>query len=304
MITVLLIWAVATIVFLFMRIIPGDPAALIAGDTATDEQLLAIRTQLGLEEPMLNQYGSWMFAMIQGDLGDSIISNRPVVSDLANQLPRTLELAFSSVVLATIVGLPIGIWAATHRNRMQDHVSSAVALVGLSVPGFIVGSVLMLLLAVKWQVLPATGFVPLMDDPVQHYRHMLLPAVSLAAPMAAVIVRYTRSAVLDVLNKEYVRTAHAKGLGPAIVLYKHAVRNALIPVITVIGLEMGALLGGTVIIETIFSWPGLSSMLFRAIAQRDYPVVQGVVLLIAVVFILLNLLVDIVNALLDPRIRY
>lgn len=302
--TLFLAWAVATVVFVFMRAAPGDPAAIIAGDAATPEQIESIRQELGLDGSWWSQYSRWMGSLLQGDLGNSVISNTSVAKDLMAQLPRTLELALASVIIAVAIGVPLGIWAAVHRGRFQDHVTTVVSLIGLSVPGFILGSLLVLALAVKLGWLPATGFVPFREDPIQHLKHLILPAVSLGMPMAAVFVRYTRSTVLDVLDRDYVRTARAKGLKPTIVLYRHAVRNALIPVITLLGLELGGLLGGTVIIEFIFSWPGLSSMLSRAISQRDYPVVQSVVLLIALIFIFLNLLVDIVNGLLDPRIRF
>ncbi len=301
--TILLAWAVATIVFLFMRLVPGDPASIIAGDTATPEQIAAIRQQLGTNKSVFGQYTSWMESLLQGNLGTSIISHTSIATDLFTQLPRTLELALASILIAVVVGVPLGIWAAVHRDHVADHVTSLVALVGLSVPGFVLGSLLVLVLAVKLGWFPATGYVPFSEDPVQHLKHLLLPALSLGVPLSAVFIRYSRSSVLDVLNRDYVRTARAKGLNPTVVLYRHAVRNALIPVVTLLGLEMGGLLGGTVIIESIFSWPGLSTMLFRAISQRDYPVVQGVVLLIALIFIFLNLLVDLVNGLLDPRVR-
>lgn len=302
--TMVLAWAVATIVFFFIRLVPGDPAAQIAGEVATPEQINAIRERLGLNAPWYEQYLRWMGNLLRGDLGDSLISGIPVVDDLTAQLPRTLELALASVVLAVAIGVPLGVWAATHRDRPQDHLASAVSLATISVPGFILGSLLVLAFAVKLNWLPATGFTPLQEDPVDHLKHLLLPAVALGIPMSAALVRYTRSAALEVLGRDYVRTARAKGLGPTVVLYRHAVRNALIPVVTLLGLEMGGLLGGTVIIETIFSWPGLSSMLSRAISQRDYPIVQSVVLLIALIFIFLNLIVDVVNGFLDPRIRY
>jgi len=302
--TIFLAWAVATIVFVFMRMVPGDPAAAIAGDTATPDQIEQVREDLGLAGPWYGQYARWMGALLRGDLGTSVISNTPVANDLFVQLPRTLELALVSVVIAVAIGVPLGIWAAVHRGRFQDHVTTVASLAGLSVPGFVLGSLLVLVLAVNLGWLPATGYVAFRDDPAQHLKHLAMPAVSLGLPMAAVFVRYTRSTVLDVLGRDYVRTARAKGLRPTIVLYRHAVRNALIPVVTLLGLELGGLLGGTVIIEFIFSWPGLSTMLARAISQRDYPVVQSVVLLIALIFIFLNLLVDVVNGLLDPRIRY
>jgi len=301
--TVLLAWAVSTIVFLFMRMIPGDPAAIIAGETATPEQIEAIRSQLGTNDSLVTQYTTWMGNLLRGDLGTSIISKTSIASDLLAQLPRTLELALVAIIIAVVIGVPLGIWAAVRRDRMADHATSFFALLGLSVPGFVLGSLLVLIFAVKLGWLPATGYTAFSDDPVAHLKHLLLPALSLGVPMAAVFVRYARSSVLDVLNRDYVRTARAKGLNPMTVLVRHAVRNALIPVITLLGLEMGGLLGGTVIIESIFSWPGLSTMLFRAISQRDYPVVQSVVLLIALIFIFLNLLVDVVNGLLDPRIR-
>jgi len=300
----LLAWAVATIVFLFIRLIPGDPAALIAGDRATPQQVHAVRQSMGLSDPLSVQYVRWFGRLFCGDLGVSLVSDRPVSQDLVAQLPRTLELILAALVLSVLAGVPLGVLAAIRRDRPADLVSGILALLGLSLPNFVVATLLVLIVSVRLRLLPSSGYVPFLQHPIQHLRLLLLPTISLAVALTGVVMRMTRSSLLEVLSQDYVRTARAKGLREITVLFSHVLRTSLIPVITILGVELGSLLGGTVVIEYIFSWPGLSSLLFRGISQRDYPLVQGVVLLIAAVFILTNLLVDTLNALLDPRIRY
>jgi peptide/nickel transport system permease protein len=295
---------VASVVFLLLRLVPGDPARAILGETASEEQVAAMRQKLGIDRPFYEQYAAWMGRLARGDLGTSVVSGRPVLLDVRQRIGNTVELILFATTLSLLVGLPLGIIAALRANRPADFVLSSLAMLGLSLPGFVVGTVLVLVfgLALRW--LPPARFVPWADDPLQHLRLLILPTVTLAASSTAVVMRMTRSAMLEVVRQDYIRTARAKGLAGAVVIARHALRNALNPVISLVGLELAALLGGTVIVETIFNWPGLSTLLLAGVRSRDYPVVQGVVLLIAVLTVLINLMVDLVYGLLDPRISY
>jgi peptide/nickel transport system permease protein len=300
-----LVFVVATLVAVFIHLIPGDPVYVILGETnVTPERVAAVRAELGLDRPVLVQYADWLGGLLRGDFGDSLTSGRPIGGDLLLRLPRTLELILVSTLLSVLVGIPLGVLAATHRNRAPDLAVSTLALVGVSAPVFVVGTLLLLLFGVIWGILPATGYVPFTEDPLRHLKHLILPSVTLATLETAIVLRMTRSSMLEVLAEDYVRTARAKGLDGRLVLYGHALRNALIPVLTIVGIQIGSALGGTVLVELIFNWPGLSTYLVTGINQRDYPVVQAVVLVIATLFILLNLLTDLVYAVVDPRIRY
>lgn len=303
--SVALIFVVASLVALFIQFLPGDPAYVILGENnATPERVAAVREELGLNRPIAVQYADWMTGVFQGDLGTSLTSNRPVATDLAQRLPRTFELIIGSTVLATLIGVTAGVVAASHRNRLPDVVVSVVSLIWISTPVFVSGTLLLLVFGLKLKLFPATGYVSFTDDPVGHLQRLALPVVTLALLDAAVILRMTRSTLLEVLGEDYVRTARAKGVSNQRVLYGHALRNALIPVVTVIGLQMGTLLGGSVLVEFIFNWPGVSSYLITGITRRDYVVVQAVVLVIATLFIFLNFVTDLIFAVLDPRIRY
>ncbi len=295
---------VASAVFLLLRIVPGDPARAILGETASDEQVATMRQRLGIDRSVPEQYGAWMGRLARGDLGTSVISGRSVLLDVRLRIGNTAELIAFSTVLSLAVGMPLGIVAALRANRSADYLLSSLAILGLSLPSFVVGTVLLLVfgLALRW--LPQTRFVPWSDDPGQHLRALVLPVITLAASSAAVVMRMTRSSMLEVIGQDYIRTARAKGLAGGTVVVRHALRNAINPVVSIVGLELAALLGGTVIVETIFNWPGLSSLLIAGVRARDYPVVQGVVLVIAVLTVLINLLVDLVYGLLDPRISY
>jgi len=299
-----LVFLVASLMAIFIQLLPGDPAYTILGDKASPERAAAVRQKLGLDRPIYVQYVDWIGGVAHGDLGNSLISDRPILSDLAKRLPRTIELITVSMILAILIGIPCGVIAANYRNRMPDIVVSLISLIGVSTPVFVSGTLLLLVFGVRLQILPATGYVSITDDPLGHLKHLLMPAVTLALLEAAVILRMTRSSLLEVLSEDYVRTARAKGLGQRIVLYRHALRNALIPVVTIIGIQGGTLLGGTVIVEYIFNWPGVSTYLLAAINQRDYPVIQAIILIIATLFVLLNLATDLVYAVIDPRIKY
>ncbi|MFO7270288.1 MAG: ABC transporter permease [Sphaerobacter thermophilus] len=294
---------VATVVFMLLRLVPGDPARAILGDTATEEQVARVRHQLGLDQPIYRQYVSWMADVLRGDLGTSITSGRPVATDVRDRLGNSLELIVLATALSLIIGLPLGIIAGLRANRLPDFVLSAAAMLGLSLPGFVVGTVLLLIFALRLRWLPQTQFVEWSEDPAGHFKLVILPVLTLAASTVAVIMRMTRSSMLEVVRQDYIKLARAKGLSERTVILRHALRNAINPVVSVVGLELATLLGGTVIVETIFGWPGLSSLLIAGVRARDYPVVQGVVLLIAVLTILINIAVDIAYAVLDPRIR-
>jgi ABC-type dipeptide/oligopeptide/nickel transport system permease component len=297
------IFCVATLVFLLLRLVPGDPARAVLGENATVEQVATVRHQLGLDRPLLVQYGRWMGHIARGDFGASILSGRPVLTDVRQRIGNTIELIVLSTLLSLLVGIPLGIISALRANRAEDYTLSSAAMLGLSLPSFVVGSVLLLVFALKLHWLPPSQFVS-WQQPGQHIKLLILPVVTLAASTAAVILRMTRSAMLEVIRQDYIRTARAKGIGERLILLRHALKNAVNPVISVTGLELASLLGGTVIVETIYGWPGLSSLLLSGVRSRDYPVVQGVVLVIAVLTILINLLVDLAYGLLDPRIRY
>lgn len=299
-----LVFLVASFMAIFIQLLPGDPAYTILGDKASPERAAAVRKQLGLDRPIYVQYADWIGNVARGNFGNSLISDRPILNDLAKRLPRTIELIVASMILAIVVGIPLGVIAANYRNQMPDILVSIISLLGVSTPVFVSGTLLLLVFGVRWQILPATGYVSITENPLGHLEHLLMPAVTLALLEAAVILRMTRSSLLEVLSEDYVRTARAKGLGQRIVLYQHALRNALIPVVTIIGIQAGTLLGGTVIVEYIFNWPGVSTYLLAAINQRDYPVIQAIILIIATLFVLLNLVTDLVYAAIDPRIKY
>lgn len=303
-----LMFMVATLVFFMMRLVPGDVVdAMVTEETQVSPEIMeARRRMLGLDQPLHVQYITWITAFVRGDWGISPYSGRPVLPDIMSGLPRTLELVVAGTLMAWLIGIPLGIFAAVnHRSWMDVGVTSA-ALVGLSTPVFVTGTMLILIFSLHLRWLPAVsgGYVSFVDNPSRHMQQLILPTLSLGLSMGAVLMQMTRSSLLEVLRQDYIRTATAKGLKLSGVYWQHALRNALIPVVTLGGLQMGSLLGGTVIIEAIFVWPGLSTILINAVQHRDYPLVQGTVFLIAAAFILITLIVDIINAYLDPRIRY
>jgi peptide/nickel transport system permease protein len=308
LLSALLIICVATIVFFLIHLVPGDAVDVMLGGGesggATREQMEAARKALGLDQPLIRQYGQWLFRLIQGDLGQSPLTGRLIAPDILQQLPRTLELAVASMTIALCIGIPLGIVAALKQNRSLDFVIGGFALIGLSTPSFVVGTLAILVVGLYLQLLPLSGYISFVENPPEHLRLLLFPSAALGLSQAAFMVRMTRSAMLEVLRQDYIRTARAKGLHEFFIHYRHALRNALIPVVTLAGIQMGTLLGGTVVIEYVFSWPGLSTLLITGVWRRDYPMVQAVVLLIAGGFILINLLVDILNACINPRIRY
>ena len=297
---------VAFVVFLLMRAVPGDVVTNLVGleGNVTPERLAELRRMFGLDLPVHVQFSQWLSAVVQGDLGSSLRTGRPVGLDLALRFPVTLQLTLLSLSVALLIALPAGIAAALGRGRAVDYAVSVFALLGLSVPSFFLGILLILFFSLKLRWLPPAGYVPFLEAPVESLKHMLLPSVSLGLVLAAATTRIVRSTMLEVLNRDFVRTARAKGAGERRVLYRHALRNALIPVVTVVGLQFGTLLGGAVIIEQVFSLPGVGRFALEGINLRDYPVVQGAVLLISAAFIVVNLLVDVLYSVIDPRIRY
>jgi peptide/nickel transport system permease protein len=304
--TLFLAWLVATIVFLVLHLVPGDPAELLlsSGGAMPDPTAVAeLRARLGLDRPILTQYRDFAAGLMRLDLGRSLVDDYSVASEIALRLPRTLELILAATLLALLVGVPAGVNAAVHRGGRFDRVMSAVTAVLLAVPVFVLGTLLILVFAQMLRLTPAGGFVPFARNPGQHLALLALPAIAIGKGLAAIVFRMMRASVLDTLSADHVRTARAKGLSNARILAHHVVRNAFTPVLTVLGLHMGALLGGTVLVEYVFNWPGLSTPLIRAVEGRDYPMVVGIVLTISGLFLLINMTVELLYGVLDPRVR-
>ncbi|SDH33844.1 ABC transporter permease [Halanaerobium congolense] len=315
---------VAIIVFLIVHLIPGDPAQTMLGERATDQALERLREQMGLNDSLPVQFWRYVKDLLRGDLGRSIMSNNPVSAELMQRFPATLELSFFAIIFAVFVGVPAGIFASMNQNSWFDNLSMLIALIGVSMPIFWLGLMFIWLFAVELGWFPPSSrigvgleFTPITNlyviDSILQFNftalknvlhHLVLPAVALGTIPMAIIARMTRSSMLEVLKKDYIRTAYAKGLKRKIVIFKHALKNAMVPIITVVGLQFGVLLGGAVMTETIFSWPGLGKYLVDAIYARDFPIVQGGILFFAGVFVIVNLIVDLSYALVDPRIQY
>ncbi len=295
---------VSVAVFLMVHLTPGDPVKLMLGEDAGPEAVAALQRELGLDRSLPVQYTRWLGDVLTGDLGRSIRTNQPVFEAIVSRLPVTLELAFLSMLLALAVGLPTGILAAIKRNSPVDTASTTVALLGISLPSFFVGILLILLLAQQLRLLPPSGYVPFREDPVQNLKLMIMPSIALGAALAGILSRMMRSSLLEVLGADYIRTARAKGLNDRRTILGHGLKNALLPVVTVVGLQTGALLGGAILTETIFALPGVGRLVIDSIFARDFPMVQGVVLFLAVVRVLSNLAADITYVQLDPRITY
>jgi peptide/nickel transport system permease protein len=316
------LFGVSLVVFLFLRLIPGDPATAILRENATSAQIAALNERLGLGKPLYEQYIDYMSKILRGDLGEGYFTRSPVIEDLGRRLPATAELALSAVLIATVLGIALGVIAAIRRGSLVDYGTMTLSLIGVSMPIFWLGLMLIYLFAVYLRWLPPstrgeqpetvrTGLYTIdyllsadLAGFIEAVKHLFLPAIVLATVPLAVIARQTRSAMLEVLSQDFVRTAWSKGLRERVVVSRHVLKNAMLPVITVVGLQAGALLSGAVLTETVFSWPGLGTFVLESIIQRDYPVVQSVVLVFALIFVIVNLLVDVSYAWLDPRIRY
>ncbi len=294
---------ITVIVFAGVRMIPGDPARVMAGTDADTAGLEEIREKYGLRDPIPVQYFRWVGLALRGDLGESIRTRQSVAWTVAIKLPITVELACLALLVALSLAIPAGVLAAVRRNTPWDVAASAVSLCGVSIPNFWLGIMLILLVSVRLGWLPASGFVPLLEDPVANVRRMIMPALVLGTALAAVLMRQTRNAMIEVLSADYIRTARSKGLAGFAVVVRHALRNGLIPVVTVLGLQMGALMSGAVVTESIFVLPGFGRLIVEAVFTRDYPLVQGVVLITASSYVLINLLVDVSYSILNPRIR-
>jgi peptide/nickel transport system permease protein len=291
------------LIFLGLRLLPGDPALILAGQDASPETLQAIRQQNGLDQPLPVQYVIWLNNVVHGDLGVSFFTKAPVAQLLSQRIPATLELGIAGMLVSILLGIPTGIAAAVQSHRMPDWIVSAFNGLAVAVPGFWLGilSIILFSLVLGW--LPPGGHGDFLKDPVLELKFLLLPAVTLALPFAAGLSRLVKGSMLEVLNDDYVRTARAKGLGEQAVVWRHALRNAMVPVATILGLQFGRLLGGAVITESVFSWPGVGRLIRDSIGNRDYAVVQASLLMLVLVFVVINLLTDITYGVLDPRIR-
>ena len=302
--TIPVMGVVAVFVFFLLRFAPGDPAAIIAGDDATVAQIAAIRAKLGLDRPVLEQFGIWVLGMLQGDFGTSIFSNLPVTRLIAQRVEPTLALALSTLAVAVVLAIPLGVLAAAKARRLTDRAVMLFAVMGFAMPVFLVGYVLIYIFAVRLNWLPVQGYRPLAEGAGPWARHLVLPSLALGITYMALIARITRASMLEVLSQDYIRTANSKGLATSRVLLLHALKNAAVPIVTVIGIGVALLISGVVITETVFNIPGLGRLTVDAVLKRDYPIVQGLIIVFAGVKVLVNLLIDISYAFLDPRIRY
>jgi ABC-type dipeptide/oligopeptide/nickel transport system permease component len=294
--------AVLTVVFVIVRIIPGDPALTVLGDQATPAALAALRTKLGIDKPLHLQYVDFMLSALQGDLGRSLVSGRPVIQEVTAVLPHTLDLTISSLLLGSAIGIPLGIWAALRRNRLADYVIRIVSLIGLSFPVFVSGIFLLLVFALQYRIFPVIGTADLANLGDRAWK-LVLPTLTLGLVMVAYITRVTRSAMLQVLSEDYVRTARAKGVPARLVVTRHALRNALIPVVTVVGLYLGINIGNSVLTEIVFNRPGLGKVIVTALNQREYSMLQGLMVIYCFLIVVTNLLTDLTYGLIDPRVK-
>lgn len=289
------LWAVVTLVFLLIHIVPGDPARNLLGENATEQQVEAVRSELGLDKPLLTQYTDYWKGLLRGDWGVNPVTRESVLNRIASRYPSTVKLAITAMLFAIVVSIPLGVTAATHKGSAVDSLSTLGALLGVSLPSFALGPLLVLIFSVQLGITPVSGAGGLAN--------LILPAITLGAGLSAILTRIVRSSVLEELGEDYVRTARAKGLPEHQVIYKHVLKNGLIPVVTVLGLQFGVLLAGAIITERVFAWPGIGSLLVDSISERDYKLTQGCILMIAVTYVLVNTLTDTVYRFLDPRIR-
>jgi peptide/nickel transport system permease protein len=302
--TIPVLMLVTLLTFLLIKLVPGDPAAVIGGPEATDAQLDVIRHQLGLDQPFLLQMGRWYWHLLHGDLGDSFLLSRGVSQAIVERLPVTLSLAGLSMLMSVVVAVAMGLLAAVRANSWLDQLVMTLALLGVALPNFWLALLLIIVFAVHLNLLPSGGYIPWTEDPWGWLQSCILPAVSLALLQIGLLARITRSTMLEVLNQDYVRTAWAKGLSPGRVIGLHALKNALVPILTVAGIALGLLLGGSVVIETVFAIPGVGKLIGAAILRRDYPIMQGGLLFITALTMLVNLAVDLLYVVIDPRVAY
>ncbi|MGD9714634.1 MAG: ABC transporter permease [Thermomicrobiales bacterium] len=300
--TVFVLFGSSLLIFGLMHLVPGDPARAMLGPLGSPDAVATLRERLGLNESIARQYVNWLSHAVQGDLGESILLNQSVTSLLAQRLPITLTLSIYALVFAICVALPASVISATRKNSLLDYGARLTALIGVAMPSFWLGLMLILLFAVKLGVLPVFGYVSLREDPIEHLRHMVLPAVTLGAAYSALIYEMNRSSLIEVLQQDYIRTAHASGLPSRLVLFKYAFRNALVPTVTVIGIQIGYLMSGALLVEAVFAIPGMGRLLVNGVLSRDYPVVQGAMLVTVFIFVFANLAVDMLYTVIDPRI--
>ena len=291
-------------VFMLIHLSPGDPALILLGEDRSPDAIAAIHQQLGLDKPLYVQYLIWVAHIVHGDWGRSITTHEPVLGAILDRLPATLELGLAALIWSLVVAIPLGTIAALRRGSVVDRLATGVSVAGVSVPNFFIGVVLIYVLAVSARMFPFGGYVPITQDPIESLRHVVLPAIALGTAGTAINMRFTRSSMIEVLNHDYIRTARAKGASWRRVVFVHALKNALIPVVTIIGLQIGGIIEGAVVTETVFTWPGVGRLAVESIFNRDYTVVQGVVLLAAFSYMVANLAVDLVYGWLDPRISY
>jgi len=294
---------VLVVVFALVHLVPGDPVRIALGTRYSPQAYDALRSASGLDKPIVEQFFSYIGSALTGDLGVSFRNGDPVTEILLERLPATISLAVAGIVIALLIALPAGIWSALREGRISDAIIRIASQFGVSVPDFWMGILLIALFATTLGWLPTSGYQPLLDNPGGWLRHIVLPALTVGLVAGAIMTRYVRSAVLEVASMGYVRTARSKGLPPRVVTFRHTVRNALIPVLTITGIQLATILGGVIVVEVVFAWPGLGRLVYNAVAARDYPVIQGAVLLIAALFLLINLIVDVLYAVVDPRIR-
>lgn len=298
------VFVVAIIVFIITRLIPGNPAAVMLGPTASVEDIAKLTEQLGLNEPLYQQFFSYITGLLQGDFGTSLSYNQPVTELIMERFPNTLVLAVAALIIALVIGIPAGMISASRHNSILDYSVMLISLIGVSMPIFWLGVMLVLYFSVGLGWFPATGMGTISEGLIPYLKHLVLPAVTLATIPMATFARITRSSMLEVLSQEYIKTARAKGVSEFLVISKHAFKNSLTPILTVLGMQISMLLGGAVLTETIFSWPGMGRLIVDAIDKRDFVVVQGTVLFIAIIFVVVNLLVDMLYKVVNPRVNY
>lgn len=298
------VFLVSFITFAVFQIIPGDPIRIMLGPEADEARVETLEKQLGLDQPLITQYGNWMSGVFTGDLGDSIRFSRPVSELIADRLPVTLSLAFLSIAIVIMVAIPLGIYIAKRPNTLQDLVLSSVTQVGMAIPSFWLGMLLMLGLGMTFQFFSISGYVPWSESITGAFGSLLLPAITIAIPQIAISFRYIRNTILEQLQLDYVRTIRSKGITERAVMYKHVLRNAMIPILTVFGLIFAEVVAGTIIVEQVFGLPGFGSLLITSISYRDFPLIQGIVMYITIVVVVINFVIDMLYAILDPRIRF
>lgn len=304
LVSIPVLFGISIVTFLMIRLVPGDTVTALLGTRYSEEQAVQLKAYYGLDKPLYVQYLIWIGNVLRGDLGRSSFSGDSVMQSIIERLPVTLELTLISVLIASLIGIPLGIWAAYRHNRLPDYMATVVGLLGISIPGFWLGTIFILLFALKLGWAPSSGYISFWENPLENLHHMWMPGIALGAAVSAVVMRMTRSTMLEVLSEDYMKMARAKGMSPLRILIRHAFKNAMIPIITVLGIQIGYLIGGSVVIEQIFSLPGIGRLALQAITNRDYALMQGTILFVGFCFVVINLIVDILYSILNPKIRY